>query len=322
MRIEIVTPAPRGSRVGNRITALRWARILRRLGHRVAVATRHQTDDLSVLVAVHAAKSHDAVIAARARRPDLPVAVLLSGTDLYVDRDRDPRVEASLELADRIIALHPGVPSELPDRLAARTRVILQSASPPPGAAPPLEDRFEVVVVGHLREIKDPLRAAAAARRLPADSRVLVTHIGDALNDAMRRDAVEEQRSNPRYRWLGRRSRLETLRRIASSRVLVLTSREEGGANVISEALVCGVPVIASRMHATIALLGDDYPGIFPFGDTGALAALLDRAERDRAFLDDLTSRCMRLAPRFHPDGEAEAWRAVLAELVARPAGD
>ena len=37
MRILILCPARAGTRHGNRVTALRWARILRGLGHRVAL---------------------------------------------------------------------------------------------------------------------------------------------------------------------------------------------------------------------------------------------------------------------------------------------
>ena len=47
LRITLVCPAPPGSRQGNRITALRWARVLRSLGHRVRIA--READDADVL---------------------------------------------------------------------------------------------------------------------------------------------------------------------------------------------------------------------------------------------------------------------------------
>ena len=39
MRLCLITPAAPGSRSGNRVTANRWSRILRQLGHRVHVLT-------------------------------------------------------------------------------------------------------------------------------------------------------------------------------------------------------------------------------------------------------------------------------------------
>lgn len=69
---------------------------------------------------------------------------------------------------------------------------------------------------------------------------------------------------------------------------MVISSRSEGGANVISEAAVAGVPIVASRMDGNVGLLGVDYPGYFPMGDTRAVARLLKRVEDDPSFVAGL----------------------------------
>jgi glycosyltransferase involved in cell wall biosynthesis len=101
---------------------------------------------------------------------------------------------------------------------------------------------------------------------------------------------------------------------------MVLSSLSEGGANVISESIVAGVPILASRMEGNVGLLGADYPGYFPVGDTEALARLLRRIETDRAFVANLRRAIGRRAPLFRPEREIEAWRRLLAELAA-PSG-
>jgi len=65
MRIQLITAAERGSRRGNRITALRWARIFRQSGHRVRIDLPDATvaePQADVLVALHAAHSHAAIV--------------------------------------------------------------------------------------------------------------------------------------------------------------------------------------------------------------------------------------------------------------------
>ncbi|MFO0981072.1 MAG: glycosyltransferase [Planctomycetota bacterium] len=122
-------------------------------------------------------------------------------------------------------------------------------------------------------------------------------------------------RRNRRYRWLGELPRGRALRLLRASHVLVLSSLLEGGANVISEALAAGTPVLASRIPGSVGLLGADYPGYFPAGDTRALAALLARAERDPRFRARLRAACRRRAPLVAPERERAAWRALLEEL-------
>ena len=170
--------------------------------------------------------------------------------------------------------------------------------------------------MGHLRPVKDPLRTALAARLLPDSSRITITHLGGALSDEMKQAAEEEQRVNPRYRWYGEQQRGRALRILSRCRLLVLTSKSEGGANVIGEAVTLGVPVLSSRIAGSIGLLGDDYPGFFPYGDTQTLADLIQRAETDAAFYAELRERCERIRPLFEPAREREAWRSLLAEVA------
>ena len=102
---------------------------------------------------------------------------------------------------------------------------------------------------------------------------------------------------------------------LASSRLMVLTSRLEGGANAVSEAIACSVPVISSRISGSIGLLGEEYPGNFSVGDTQALSDLLWRAESDAGFYESLTSWCGRHAALVNPANERRAWQDLLREL-------
>lgn len=325
MQARIVTPAPPRARTGNRVTALRWAAMLRSLGWHVGVCTPGQYaalgdaaegDDL--LVALHAVKSHASIMSFRERFPDRPVILGLAGTDLIVgDPDRDAALKASLQAATRVVALQPAAFESLPRVEPSRGRVIPQSCVAPEPLPAPRADRFEVCVVGHLRAVKDPMLCAEASRRLPADSRIEVVHVGSALEPRWRAAAWQEMGDNPRYRWLGALSRRQTLHLIARSRLLVLTSRAEGGANVVSEALVCRTPVVSTEIAGSIGMLGADYPGYFPVGDAEALAGLLRRAEAEPRWLDRLLEHGARRRATYAPERERAAWSKLLDEIFS-----
>lgn len=96
----------------------------------------------------------------------------------------------------------------------------------------------------------------------------------------------------------------------------MLTSINEGGANVVSEALAAGVPVLSSAIPGSQGLLGEDYPGYFAVGDTADLADRLLAAETDRGgFYSELIHRCGRLRDLVHPRHEQVAWSSLLTEL-------
>ena len=315
MKIRVITPAPTYSRKGNRVTALRWARILRELGHRVVIAEEYQGERCDVLVALHARRSHPSIARFRHKHPELPLILALTGTDLYGDIHTDASAQKSLEMADRFILLQPAGIEELSEHLRPKAWVIYQSITAPPGQFVPKKSVFELCVLGHLRPVKDPFRTAMAVRQLPSSSQIQVVHVGGALTDDMKVQADAEAAANSRYRWLGELPRWQALRVLAQSRVLVLTSQMEGGANVVCEAIACSVPVISSRISGSIGLLGEDYPGYFPVEDTQALTDLLMRVEMDIGFYDTLKTWCEGLKPIVDPDRERQSWERLLQDL-------
>jgi len=316
LRIALVHPTRAGAHTGNLTTALRWEGILAGLGHDVRRLPEWDGEEADLLVALHATKTAASVLRFRERWPERPVVVGLAGTDLYQHLPTDPAGQEAVASADRLVVLQPLAARELPVAQRAKLRVIHQSAEPvadPPG---PREDRFEVAVLAHLRPVKDPLLAAAAARLLPPGSRVEVRHAGAPLEPDLARAAEEETATHPRYRWLGSLPREEAGRLLASSRLLVVTSRTEGGANVVSEALAAGVPVLSTEIAGSVGILGPDYPGYFPVGDAAALAELLTRAEGRDGLYQALRRRVESLRPLVDPARERAAWRELLAELA------
>lgn len=313
MDILLITPASAQSKGGNRATAERWARHLRRHGHRVRVATEYEGEPAELLLALHAWRSAEAISAFRKRYPDRPLVVALTGTDIYRFQDSHPETtEASLVQADALIGLHARVAEDIPPAHRVKLHTVIQSAASA-ARRTPLKRHFELALIANLRPEKDPLRPAQAARLLPEGSRLRITHLGGGYTEEWADAARAEAAANPRYRWRGQRPHAEVRRVLARSQALVVPSVMEGGANVVSEALAGGTPVIGSAIPGNRGLLGDDYPGYFPPGDHEVLAKLMDRMERDPAFAEDLRQRCEDLAPLVRPEREAAALSAVIA---------
>jgi glycosyltransferase involved in cell wall biosynthesis len=127
--------------------------------------------------------------------------------------------------------------------------------------------------------------------------------------------------SNPRYLWRGEVPRWKVRGAQGRASLMVLSSILEGGANVISEAVVAGLPVIASEIAGSVGLLGRAYPGYFPVGDTAALAKLILRAEQEPAFLNELRRQCASRSALFDPARERASWQDLLRAFPYRSAG-
>jgi len=308
MRIALVTPAGPGTRNGNRHTALRWAAFLRAAGHRVSVSTQDTSSTAELMLALHARRSHASI---RAFATGKPLVVALTGTDVYRDIRTSRQARESLELADRLIVLQPKAAEELPARLRGKVGVVVQSSATALRHRP-VKRRFRVCVIGHLREEKDPLRTLLSLKFIPAGLALEVVHLGAALEPEL-----VPRTSDPRYRWLGSVAHAQALRWLASSHVMVISSRMEGGANVVCEALRIGVPVLASHISGNVGLLGAGYAGYFPVQNERALARLIARSATDARFYRRLKAQAGKLRRKVAPQAEKRALLAVMRDVTA-----
>ena len=315
MKIALVTPAPAQVHTGNRTTADRWARLLSELGNQVSVQKSWDGEECDLLIALHARRSFPAIQRFRQKHPLAPLVVALTGTDLYGKLENSAEAMCSLEFASRVVVLQGLGVEAVPESVRPKVRVIYQSferLSPSPRRE---ESCFQVCILAHLRSVKDPLRTAHAVRELPASSKIQVKHAGAVLDPDFAGQVEEEQSTNPRYQWLGPVAHEAAVDLLSHSHLLVVTSHLEGGANVVSEAIALSVPVISSLIPGSVGILGTDYPGYFPVGDSGALREQLLRAESDDGFYRELQQSVARLQPLVSVARERETWGALLTDL-------
>lgn len=320
--IVIVTPALAQANNGNWQTASRWARLLRP-AYRVRVVDKWTADDADqadgaddgLMIALHARRSAASVAAWRAAHPQRPLVLVLTGTDLYRDIQHDADAQRSLALADALVVLNELGAQALPARYRSRCHVVLQSCRAR-RTLPRTKRHLQALMVGHLRDEKDPQTYFAAARLLAGRPDIRLDHIGAPLDPALGVAAAALAAAQPNFRWLGGLPHAAVRGHIQRAHVLVHASRMEGGAHVVIEALRSGTPVLASNIAGNLGLLGPGYAGVFETGDAAGLAALLARARDDAAMLPNLQRQGAARAPLFTPQAERAALLALLALLA------
>jgi len=313
--IEIVTPAPLGSLHGNRMTALRWQAFLRDLGYVAEVTESWSGGDASLLIALHAYRSHHSILQFKRQYPGKPVVLVLTGTDLYRDMANHDEVLQSMDLADVLVVLQSSALDSIPPNYRHKAQVIYQSVEV--GAhTVNAGSGFQVAVIGHLREEKDPFCIARSLFLMPTNSQVHVLHLGKAMNPQMEIVARDYSDKLTRYRWVGEQSHDEAMRILSESHLMVISSRMEGGAHVVSEAIALGIPLIASDIAGNRGLLGDGYPGYYPVADEAALAALLYRAETDAHFYASLKKHIEVRKSLISPEREQKSIQELIKKLI------
>ena len=268
------------------------------------------------MLALHARKSAPSALAWAHKKPAPALAVVLTGTDLYRDIHIDGSAQRALAVAAQLVVLQACGIDALPAALQPKAQVIFQSAKRRVSLEKP-KRHLRALMVGHLREEKDPVTYWSAAVRLIDRPDVLLDHIGAALEPHWRQAAEHTAQRCPGYRWLGGLPHGQARQRIQRAHVLVHPSQMEGGAHVILEAVQSGTPVLASHIDGNVGMLGPHYSGYFELGDDAALAKLLLRCREDATFLPLLRQQCQARAPLFEPAREQQLLLQLVKTLVA-----
>jgi glycosyltransferase involved in cell wall biosynthesis len=121
-----------------------------------------------------------------------------------------------------------------------------------------------------------------------------------------------------RYQWIGEVSHVNALRMLSQSRLMIISSRMEGGAHVVSEAIALGIPVIASDIPGNRGLLGEDYPAYYPVGDESALANLLYRSETMPTFYASLQKHIDLRRELIKPAREKQSIQEMVGALTTK----
>ncbi len=229
---------------------------------------------------------------------DIPVSITMRGTEVPLagDRRRKRRIVRALRAAacifavsdslrrhaaslgvaaDDILVVGNGVDTEKfhrLDRREARQRLGLDQDAP------------VLVTVGALVERKGFHRVLeclpALRKRFPGLSYLMVGGTGPEEDWSARlRRLVLDLGLQDCVRFLGALAPEELHVPLSAADVFVLATRNEGWANVILEAMACGLPVIATEAGGNAEVVRSDQLGtLVPFGDSERLAQAIAQA--------------------------------------------
>lgn len=265
-----------------------------------------------------------AVLAGRAL--GLPVTVTFRGTEARLCREpwARRRLRATVGGAARVFAVSdslrrlaveigapPGNAETMPngvdvqrfrphDRNEARARLGIPESAP------------VLITVGGLTERKGQHRVIECLpgliRRYPELVYLIVGGAsGEGDWEQQLREQVASLGLNDHVRFLGPIAPDELAWPLSAADVFALPTRNEGWANVLLEAMACGLPVVATDVGGNREVVaGPSLGSLVAFGDGDALAAALDEA---------LARQWDRTAIRAH--AEASQWDRTVMRLVA-----
>jgi L-malate glycosyltransferase len=187
---------------------------------------------------------------------------------------------------------------------------------------------FRVGIVGELSEVKGQLEFVRAAALVAEEfgDRVEFIVVGEDNSRGGEYRArverlIDELSLRDRVRLLGRGVEAPSV--IVKLDVLVSASRSEAFGMAMAEALVCGVPVVATATEGARSLIEDGVNGLLvPVGDVRALAAAITSLLVDEGRRLALGAHARHSArERFSPERMVEATGRVYEEALGTRGG-
>lgn len=321
--VRLLIPDDVPATAGNVVSASRLAACLAALGWDASVRRAGEAAPPppgTLIHALHAVRAGTRALQL-ARGVGAPLVVTLTGTDMGAAAAELSEV---LQAADAVVVYHEAARAELRGRLPALTtpvEVIPPGVPLPPTARPPRGDALVFLLPGGIRPVKDPLFALEPLRRLhaslPQVRFVLCGPVRDADFGAgvlARLDAI------PWARYAGEVPHDEMAEMYADAAVVLNTSRSEGLANAVLEAMACGRAVLASDIPGNRAAIRHGVDGLL-YRDAGDFLACSARLAAEPELRRRLGASARRaVAQRFSPAAEGQAHDRLYGRLLAKRA--
>jgi glycosyltransferase involved in cell wall biosynthesis len=237
-----------------------------------------------------------------------------------------PRYRAAYAAADHVIALSRGVAQDLATCVPAAAGKIsvvynagmderlLDLARAPldlPRPSGPL-----LVTCGRLTRQKDQATLLSAFAELRSEAPPELWILGEGEERAELQRLARELGVSSRVTFLGFKSNPYPF--MAAADVFVLSSRWEGFANVVVEALACGTPVVSTDCpYGPAEILADgEFGRLVPVGDAPGLARAVEAALAEGRTAA-LSARNRERAARFDAKASARGYAGVLRRVAA-----
>ena len=187
----------------------------------------------------------------------------------------------------------------------------LPPSSPPPDGPPRI---LSVAALEPIKGVEEFVEAVAQLRDRGAQFRAIL--VGDGTLAPAITARVSELALGDRLTLAGAVPHDEIPAYLRSASFLVVPSRWETFSVILSEAMACGVPVVATSVGALPERVGPGTGLLFRPRDPGALAAAMaTMLERYRSY--DREAIAAEVRGRYSPVAVADRWEAVYAEALA-----